>query len=66
MSVICTKCGHIFKDHENKYGKICTRCNHYLPQSCELSIVINNKRTKLLLLKEALDLIERKKNERKH
>lgn len=61
MSVICPNCGHIFKDHDNLYGKVCTRCDYYMPPSRELPIITMNKHKRALLLKDARDLIARKR-----
>lgn len=59
---MCTKCGHVFEGHTNLFGKICTRCDHYMPPAQDLPIVTENKLKRALLLKEALDLIARKRN----
>jgi hypothetical protein len=28
--VACDKCGFFFKGHSNVFGKVCTRCGHFI------------------------------------
>lgn len=28
--VQCDRCGHLFKEHSNTFGKVCTRCGYYI------------------------------------
>ena len=33
--VRCDCCGHLFENHTNMYGKICTRCGHFIEPMLE-------------------------------
>lgn len=57
MSVKCKNCGYIYVGHENLHGKICTRCNSFIPTDYEMPIIKENKLKELLLFKEALQKI---------
>lgn len=60
MSVMCHECGHVFEGHENLFGKVCTRCDCYIPPRKELPIVTENKHKFALLRKAALDLVRKR------
>lgn len=57
---MCPNCGFVFKGHTNLFGKVCTRCDYYMPPKQELPIVQQNKHKRALLLAEARELIARK------
>ena len=62
MSVMCEKCGYVFMGHENWYGKVCTRCNTFIPTSHEMPIIKENKLKYKMLLHQALELIRKHQN----
>ena len=33
--VSCDKCGFFFKGHSNNFGKVCTRCGHFIKPLCK-------------------------------
>ena len=56
----CPRCGHVFKDHDNLYGKICIYCGEEIKTNFTLPIIKENKEKNDLLILKVLDSVRRK------
>lgn len=59
-SCICGKCGHLFKDHQNLFGKFCTHCNHFNPPEDEMTIIQHNRIANEAIKTQLLDYLRKK------
>lgn len=62
-NTLCPNCKFVFIGHTNLFGKMCTRCDTYIPPVDELSIIKENRMKKEILFKQAIEMIrKRRKN----
>lgn len=60
MSTRCPKCGHIHEGHENVYGKVCSKCGHFIKSDQDIPIIKHMKNTNQAFKAKVIEAVRKR------